>query len=325
MNERIRKTGDREALLGYVFDALEEAEREALDARLRHDSELREELARIREAVAPLELLKQEVAVPQDLAARTCQYVFERAATPRDRAAARRFILGPLNVHWADALVAGALLVAAVCVLFPAIQSSRLRSQLVACQDNLRDIGTALTRFSESHGGYFPTVPTKGRLAAAGIYAPKLVSDKLLTESQRLCCPGSSLQATELPRLDDLESASEKQLAKLLPTLGGSYGYSLGHLVDGVYRDTKNLYRPTFALVADLPSPSLPHRQSLHHAGRGENVLYEDGHVQFLAESRPTGLVDDIYANDLGAVAAGTHPDDAVIVPSATPPLPPVR
>jgi len=89
----------------------------------------------------------------------------------------------------------------------------------------------------------------------------------------------------------------------------------------GEYRSIKNLGRSHFALVADVPNSNQPARQSLNHAGRGQNVLFEDGQVRFTSSSKPDGSADDIFVNDDGLVAAGVGPDDAVIAPSETRPV----
>jgi hypothetical protein len=73
--------------------------------------------------------------------------------------------------------------------------------------------------------------------------------------------------------------------------------------------------------MADAPSLSLPNRQTQHHGGRGQNVLFEDGHVAFLTSSQPCDSADDIFANDHHLVAAGDHQNDSVIAPSGTAPM----
>ncbi len=53
----------------------------------------------------------------------------------------------------------------------------------------------------------------------------------------------------------------------------------------------------------------------MNHDRCGQNVLFEDGHVQFLKNCRctPKGHADDIFANSLGEIAPGTSADDSVI------------
>jgi hypothetical protein len=217
---------------------------------------------------------------------------------------------------------------ASVCILaflliLPAVQSSRFLGQLEACQDNLRQVGYALENYSQRHAGYFPSIPAHGRRAAAGIYAPTLLRSGLLTETRAVLCP-AAIRADQaefaIPSLDELESASEERVSLLQCSMGGSYGYSLGYVHNGQYRDTQNLHRSTFALAADAPTGGLQH-QSRNHAGRGQNVLFEDGRVQFLRTSQLIEGGDDIFVNDRREVAAGLHVHDAVIGPSEARPL----
>ena len=48
------------------------------------------------------------------------------------------------------------------------------------------------------------------------------------------------------------------ELPAMRAEMGGSYAYALGHLVSGAYRDTQNLYRTNYPIMADAPSSDLP-------------------------------------------------------------------
>ena len=103
--------------------------------------------------------------------------------------------------------------------------------------------------------------------------------------------------------------------------MGGSYGYCLGYFDHGVYQPTRNLKRDYFAIMADAPSMDRPDHQSENHGGLGQNVLFEDSHVEFCSTTRPGDGTDDIYANDNNEVAPGLNRDDAVIASSGTAPF----
>jgi hypothetical protein len=248
-------------------------------------------------------------------------------------AAAGRWPMSPMatppdsagRFRWLDMAVAAGVFAAVSLLLMPAIQSSRFNAQLIACQDNLRQIGVGMTQYSQRYNGYFPCIPTRGRLAAAGIYAPILARDGLVPDSRTFVCPSSSLAGStgfRISSFDELQSASQDKLNDLLCWMGGSYGYHLGYMRDGLYQGTKNLGRNTFALVADTPGTDPSNgRQSLNHAGRGQNVLFEYGGVKFVTSPRPFRQADDIFANDWGLVAPGLHLNDAVIAPSAARPV----
>jgi hypothetical protein len=319
----------REELLGRLLGALDQEEQELIDAQLAHDPELRAELAQLSAQAAPLEAALATQAPPAGLAERTCAFVFSHSK-PMPAGLRRRFMSPAVSVPawisrvaWTDVGAAICLLAAATLLIFPAIQNSRFHSQVAACQRNLQELGIALARYSETHNGAFPQIPTKGPLAAAGVYAPVLLRDQYLTEAARVVCPGSSLAAQgkfHLPSLDELKSAAREKLVNLQLTMGGSYGYGLGYTTNGVYHDALNLHRSNFAVMADAPSLIRLDRQSDNHGGRGQNVLFEDGRVQFITTTLINGA-DDIYSNNLGQLSAGLNPHDAVIAPSPIPPI----
>ena len=303
----------REQLIGYLLDALDPAEHETVEVHLSRDPQLKRELELISRALAPLEAGKGHFDPPQGLAERTCEFVIRQTQitiAPPEPALARG--------HWrvADFVVAAGIFFAATMLFFPAMNQSRFAARLSGCQDNLRKIGTALTDYSVLHNGYFPDVAVEGANSAAGIYASKLFEQGFLDGSNVIVCPASSLaeQVIEfrVPTLAEIQAARGAQLARLHEQMGGSYGYNLGYVSDGEYRPTKNLRRPTFALMSDAPRSQAPY-YSLNHQGYGQNVLFEDLHVQYLTTCKAHGCDDDIFVNDSGQVAPGLHLHDAVI------------
>jgi hypothetical protein len=165
-----------------------------------------------------------------------------------------------------------------------------------------------------------------GKEAAAGLHAVLLRERGFVENDAIFLCPGSTLKWTgengefRLPTRAQVRTATGAALESLRRSMGGAYGYNLGYFEDGSYKAVRNRNRGTFALVADAPNLTLPTAQSANHRGRGQNVLFEDGHVSFLVT--PQVLTsDDFYHNDDGQVAAGKHPDDAVIGPSEVSPL----
>ncbi len=326
-----------EQLLGHLLGVLEDAEERQVVERLVDEPQLRDELHSVREQLKPLQAAARcEFEPPAGLAARTCRFVAERAAAesrplpdtviPASEIPASDIAVpGDGGIRWVDVVMAASIFLAAGLLIIPALQNSRFNARLAACQNNLRQLGLALTQYSESQNGYFPAVPTKGRLAAAGIYAPMLRSTGLLPETSNVVCPASPLaerrETLKVPSVDELLAASAPAVPEMQQTMGGSYGYNLGYVNDGHYQSPRNLRRSNFALMADAPSTELPGYQSMNHSGRGQNVLFEDGRVRFLATPKPEVVNDDLFTNDNGLVAAGTHSNDSVIGSSTTPPI----
>jgi hypothetical protein len=315
----------REQLLGYLLGALDESEQESLEDQLERDPHLRRELAEMRDKLRPLEATRLELSPPPGLAFRTCELVASAAHSQTRPKPASVPLMAPVaptvtlsNLRWPDVTVGATVCLLAVLLVLPAVHGSRFVAQVEACQDNLRKVGYALENYSQLHAGYFPTIPSQGKAAAAGIYAPTLLRSGLLTETRVVLCPAAARTdraSFAIPSLDELESASEEEVPQLQETMGGSYGYSLGYLHNGHYQGTRNLHRASFALAADTPSTQQQH-QSQNHAGRGQNVLFEDGHIQFLRCTQILEGGDDIFVNDDRQVAAGLHLNDAVIAPS---------
>lgn len=327
----------RHDLLGYLAGALEPDERLAVEESLRQDPSLREELRRVGRRLNALRDGASDCQPPPGLAERTLQFIaeHEESAAGRDsslerseiepsgkrkwRGAATREPLAPTTQPWrlVDIAVALAVCLAGAGLIFPLLNVSRSNARVAACANNLREIGLAATAYSEHQNGFFPRVAEKGSLAAGGIYAPTLLAAGYVTDPRVFVCPGSP-QADDpswrIPTVAEVEAASGPELAQLHRRMGGSYGYALGYRQDGVYRPTRNLYRESFALLADAPSEDC--FSSPNHSGKGHNVLLEDGHIVFLKSSHLDGSTDDIFMNDEGKVAAGCHVNDAVVVRS---------
>jgi len=331
----------REQLLGYLLGALEETERESVENQLEQNPKLFRDLALTRESLKPLWMMQPDFDPPPGLAARTCELIAASTKTwinstpdpakkparkvpPRTEAIpAAGSTEGGSYSSWLDLAVAVGIVAAMSLLALPAIQNSRFNSRLAACKDHLRQLGLALTQYSETHDDYFPPVYDRGHRAGAGSYASVLVTDEFVDGSHWFVCPASPLAEDRdfrVPLLSELESASPEQLARWRASMGGSFGYNLGFLENGRYYGPRNLRRPYFALMADAPSSVLPGYQSINHGGRGQNVLLEDGHVLFYATPRPHVRADDVFVNELGMVDAGKHRNDSVIGSSASVP-----
>jgi hypothetical protein len=346
-------------LLGYVLDALEPDERGAVEARIERDPLLQEQLVRLRSAVRLLEDVPS-FEPPSGLAARTCAAVLQASETaplvgnalsgvpsdgahrirgnaadrngteavPYNRSVGRKPRREPLTLPgraWkaADMVVAVGVCVAAFALIFPLIHASRAHSQVATCANKLREIGLALTGYSERHNGLFPEVAERGNLSAAGVYAPTLVESGFLGDSRIVICPGSplaDLPGFRIPKLDEVREATPERLQELRAAMGGSYGYAIGYRENGRYKPTRNRYRDGFALAADVPDDDLA--TSPNHGRCGCNTLLEDGHVIYLCTSHLDGSNDDIFRNDLGLVAPGCHVNDSVVARSDVSPSP---
>ena len=316
----------RDQLLGYLLGALEPFERELVEEELSRDPQLRSDLECLDRALLILKADKAHCDCPDGLATRTCEYVVTRA-TAISLAAARP---APAPSRWSmsDFVVAAGICMAASMLIFPAMNHSRNSARIAQCQQNLRDLGVALAGYSSAHKGYFPEVPTEGKYARAGIYGAKLMDAGWFANPTTLVCPGSELaergDAFHVPTLAELERADGDELAGMYRTMGGSYGYNPGYADAGGYHPTKNQGRSKFAIMSDMPDLGSLSHLSLNHGGKGQNVLFEDGHVGYLAGCTAEGCNDDIFLNEQKQQQLGVHENDSVILPSDAPPIMPV-
>jgi hypothetical protein len=303
----------RDYLLGYLLDALEPAEAAMVEAELARDPQLKNELAILARGLQPLASDREHCDPPSGLAHRTCEFVTQQARVTLAPAPAA---ILPGRWNLVDMVVAAGIFLAATMLFFPAVNQSLFTARVNGCQNNLRQIGMALNNYSASYKGTFPIVPLDGQLAAAHC----LIEHGLSGESTLYICPGSELanRAAQLRLLtsQELRRMHPNWKSRLHDRLVSSYGYTWGHVLQGVYQPTRNLGRAKFALVADTPNTSAPFR-TVNHGGCGQNVLFEDGHVQYLTTCRARGCQDDIFTNDDGEVGPGLHANDSVITPGS--------
>ena len=329
----------RDKLVGYLLKALEPSEHEQVDILVKQDEQLKRELDALNDSIKPLRSDIGHFDPPPGLVEQTLARVESHRPVPRSRQTADHVAEAdkgffPPRRRWSliELAVAIGIGFAMVSLTLPAINHSRFNARLVACKDNLGTMATGFVRYRERHHGLFPKIPQHGNTAVAGIFAPQLIEEKCLYDltgnpSRIFVCPDSGLAAEaagfRVPSTEDLIKARGEQLAQLQKRVSGSYGYSLGHviLLNGkpVYRDTKCKGRPYFAIVSDAPCRKRCFQQTSNHGGRGQNVLFEDGHIKFMTSCRRKKCIDkDFFHNDNEKIAPGIHPDDAVVVAGYT-------
>jgi hypothetical protein len=214
--------------------------------------------------------------------------------------------------------VAGAIAAAVVVLLAPAIYQSRLHSQMVACQNNLKDIGMAVAHYGDRHRGGYPEPMPNDQFNAVGTWATKLVNEHDLPAPGRtVLCPSGKF-ADDLnfhePLWDELKVMSPAQLSEIYPRLA-DYTFNLGFRDDprGEYKTHRFMGRKNFPVSSDPPGRKFAN--SLNHGGDGQNVVYDDGHVGYLTTNRIGD--DDIFRNANQEVGPGIGSNDAVLAPAA--------
>lgn len=322
-------------LVGFLVGALDAEEHADIKRKLELDAELQKQLAEVEKKLAPLALAETPVTPPEGLTNRTLSFVFDHvnAAGVEGHVEAKNRVNSPAyyerlaseSSEWSfsDFVVAAGICLAAACLFFPALINGRYQSHLTHCQNNMRQIGVALNDYSMNHGrGYLPTIPASGNMAAAGSYAVMLQDKGLIQDRQVFNCPSRGKQILVKISGHELNEAQGSRLITLQQQMGGDYAYTLGYLDrNGKLKGIKNQSRPRYVVLADAPLGNAARGDFSVH-GRGQNVLFEDGHAAFLATRlRPGSEGDDFFVNDQGMVEAGMHENDSVLAPSATPPI----
>ena len=249
----------REQLIGYLLKAVEPEEHRQVEEQLQQDESLRRDMTVLKRSLHPLAADQNHHQPPPNLAERCCQYVYSRTEIMPVALSPAGTIGGVVNKRrwsWLDLSVAGAIAVAVAVLLLPAIYQSTVHARLLACQNNLKDIGYATASYSDHHNGYYPA-PEQGD--PIGEWAPMLATEGFLPQADRsMVCPASDLRSVRgfhVPRTNELKAMTVAQRAAVADRLSGSYGETLGYTDDHGYqaRRKADRTRKTFAVASDLP------------------------------------------------------------------------
>jgi hypothetical protein len=103
--------------------------------------------------------------------------------------------------------------------------------------------------------------------------------------------------------------------------MAGSLAYRIGHREGDAYVGPDNSMACRSPVLADAPQLDAAGRVVMRsHGACGQNVLFRDGHVEFVRGCWTLESEDHLFLNDDGKVAAGCDRRDAVLAPSeATP------
>lgn len=311
----------RDDLVGFLLNAVDQPEARRIESALADPQEgpaLRRDLDVLRTATRLLDKDREPFPAPPGLAARTLAFVGSQSATsprpmPRAFTPSADPAAGPRA--WIDRMIVAATALAACILVGPLLLDAIIDSRARRAERNLQKASTALQGYAEAHR-VFPSPPDAGPLSRAGLYAPTLVSEqRLVADDGTLLVPGTAVERRggfRIPTLEELKAAvGTPQFEELVRTMGGDYGYTLGHRDgSGVLQPNKNLRREHHPLMADAPDECC--QKSSNHPNGIHFILFEDGHIE---RRRADDLHrdDHLYKNHAGKTAAGTDPEDAVI------------
>jgi len=306
-------------LLDYTFHQLDEPNRDAFERALSADAELALRASRLGRSIARLLDDGDEVEPPAGLAARTVAVVERRKGRPQ----AGDFAPSRAPFRMADFAVAATVFFAAILTLSVPILRSRMQMDQAACSLNLNKLGVSLASYKTSHNGY-PLVPAK---MLVGTYGVMLQHARVLSDPSILSCPSAAKAGAGASALPAFEKFCE--LAKDSPDacrdiVHGHFAYNVGYRrPSGEAACMAASAGSAMPAAADAPGWSddggVLDGNSPNHGGRGQNVLYCDGHVRWSRNRWVSRHDSDLYLNEAKRPAAGLHAEDSAVMPSALP------
>jgi len=147
-----------------------------------------------------------------------------------------------------------------------------------------------------------------------------LLDSGMLHDPSTLDCPcnGKHPQSRPMPHLGELQGAGDDLLRD---ALSWDYAYNAG-MRRGPGEAGPVPLTSHIPLLADQPAHErgrILEGNSPNHRGRGQNVLYNDAHVQWHNDRRVSPFDADMFLNEDRHPAPGLHIHDAVLVPSLCP------
>lgn len=154
-------------------------------------------------------------------------------------------------------------------ILLPVLSRARESARKTQCMSNIKQIGMGLIMYANENNEAFPsdTAYSAGSPAMRGL---NLLYDTYISDRRVFNCPSDTTvtNANQDANMGTADSSTTEAFDKN----ECSYGYDRSH----TQADAADV-----ALVADRP-PSDTTKSSDNHNGRGQNVVYVDGHVEFV-------------------------------------------
>lgn len=309
-------------MLDYVLGQLEGPELEHAERALTAEPRLSEKVERLERAVNRLLDDGASYAPPPGLAQRTVAFVAEH----RHRRSILEFVPVAVPFRWADVAVAAGILIASLLTLVPAMQRSRDRMNQAGCGLNLQQLGIGLAQYAALHGHY-PWAPPGQPNAAAGTFAVTLQEAGMLHDVSTLDCPcnGCDRPTAPLPHLDRLPRMRIEAPEAYRNMLQWDYAYHAGYRRESGQAGPvpasarMSALTPLLADQPDFQGGRILDGNSPNHSGRGQNVLFTDGHVSWHNSRRVSPVDSDLFLNFDSLPGPGLDAQDAALVPSHFP------
>ena len=328
-----------ETLLGFILFALPDAEQWRIESLAFSDPKLRQRIEDLRDLLGPMSELAHPVEPPIDLTASTMAFIDQASqaaqGSPNQSGAGMSQPLfensRSTKLAWIDSLVTLAAGIVILTILLPSVWYSRDASRRFSCTSNLRELGLAFSVFAQTDAKQrIPMIAVDGPLSFAGVYTMRLQGKGLLQSPKLIWCPAIECfdPSQAIPSIPVFLAGSPKQQQGWRFTIGGSYFYNLGNIVDGEYETPSYKGQSYFAVLGDsLLQINADEEVAAVHGANIANVLYEDGRIQAIHVSRRNDVsaIDNPYFNREMKQAVGYGLDDSCLGPSFQNPFRPVK
>lgn len=330
-------------LLGDASQDLRERIEEALvEENLVDGSDLRDRLAHFRQLLGHMDSLGGIYEPPGDLVESTMERIEEVEAANSVQPAASVGLSvsegsekskGSNARSRIDSIVLTVCLGAVCCLVLPSIVTARFESRKLTCANNLAILGQSVNAFaSQDPNGRYPQIGNSVVDGFAGFQLVQLRDNGYEVRPPQVRC--ASLMGCEnlrpeiaiqrIPTFVELKEVAASELRAWQAAIGGDYAYNLGiHSPGNGVVAPKSRGRANYALIADAPVFVDGGEEFIAHDGRGINILYEDGRVQFV--STPSKISEHVgdypFRNLRDQHAAGLSEVDASLAPSEYSPL----
>ncbi|MEW6360421.1 MAG: prepilin-type N-terminal cleavage/methylation domain-containing protein [Planctomycetota bacterium] len=198
-----------------------------------------------------------------------------------------------------ELLVVMAIIAVLASMLVPVIRGVMDRARITHCLNNLRQIGTALLMYSSDYQDALPVARVEGGAEDEPVVDPmaslSLLYPNYVPDPRLFTCRGTDDCADDLMPGDVLlprPDVGERTLSKRIC----SFGYDCDQTL------RKGANPSVIAVAADAPATrdgvTVPTENCPAHNGKGQNVLYLDGHVEFRTTVQAGFRGDNIYSKD---------------------------
>jgi prepilin-type processing-associated H-X9-DG protein len=316
----------RELLFDYSVGLTSETEGAEAERLLVESDEAARLYEALRSVLAPLDALEVEPC-PEELAERTLLRLKEasRAASDADHPEERFAVAGvddvPVRIpfwrNWGDIAAVAAVLVLLVGVVLPTLGFARQKYWQTRCQATLVGVHEGLAHYVAEHEGQLPSIETdvgepwwkvgyQGLENHSNTRRAWILVREGYVLPDRFICPGRrSGGRISFDRLN-VEEYSDFPHRSLI---GYSVRISSPQSKDNRMMPRKVLMADLNPIAEELPtdysaqvnlrlSENLLRSNSRNHGGRGQNVLFTDGSVQFLRRRHTNSSNDDIYTTE---------------------------